>query len=63
MIRLLATLVALSTLLALTDVPELEPFDEEVFDDLFDRLERGDGDDDEDQDEEEDQDEAEPTTA
>jgi hypothetical protein len=58
MIRLLATLVALSTLLALSDVPELEPFDEEAFDDLFDRLERGDEDEDEDND-----DEAEPTTA
>lgn len=57
MIRLCATLFALSTLLALTDVPELEPFDEESFDELFDRLKRGDND------QEDTDDEAEPPLA
>jgi hypothetical protein len=38
MIHLFATRLALFALLAAIDVPEMEPFDRDEFDDAFDRL-------------------------
>jgi hypothetical protein len=58
MLRLLATMFALLSLRTLTepsptDVPELDPFDDDEIDDRFDGLERGDDEDGEDDESEE----------
>jgi hypothetical protein len=53
MIRRFAALFALVSLLALTVVPELQPYNEDELEGLFDRLTGGDGDDDEEDDESE----------
>jgi hypothetical protein len=53
MFRLWTTLAALLALPALTDIPELPPFDEGEIDDIFDRLAGGDSDNDDGDDDEE----------
>ena len=44
MFRLFVTLAALTSLLALTDIPELQPYDEDELEGVFDRLTGGDDD-------------------